>query len=160
MRLQELGFEIRKKRLALGLTQAQLADTAGVSRTTVNQFESGIFPDLGVRKVISLLDQLGLTLDVQSARKDRPDFIQMACTTANVSFRATLTEDELIRALLTGKAPARKKAHLRTLLDDAPTALIDGLVKEVGRWSKPGRVETNLARLAVEVGASKWQNDD
>ncbi len=153
MRLQELGFEIRKKRLALGLTQAQLADAAGVSRTTLNQFESGIFPDLGVRKVLSLLDQLGMTLAVQPVRKGRPEFIQMACTTANVSFRTTLTEDELIRALLTGKVPARKKAHLRTLLDDAPIALLNGLAKEVGRWSKPGRVGTNLERIAEQVGA-------
>ena len=160
MRLQELGFEIRKKRLALGLTQAQLADAAGVSRTTLNQFESGIFPDLGVRKVLSLLDQLGMTLAVQPVRKGRPEFIQMACTTANVSFRTTLTEDELIHALLTGKVPARKKAHLRTLLDDAPIALLNGLAKEVGRWSKPGRVDMNLARIAEQVGASRWPSGD
>ena len=155
MRLQELGFEIRKKRLELGLTQARLADAAGVSRTTLNQFESGIFPDLGVRKVLSLLDQLGLTLAVQPARKGRPDFIQMACTTANVSYRTTLSEEELIRALLTGKVPAGKRAHLRTLLDDAPMALLDGLAKEVGRWSKPGRVDMSLTRIAEQVGARK-----
>ena len=160
MRLQEIGFEIRKKRLALGLTQVQLADAAGVSRTTVNQFESGIVPDLGVRKVLSLLDQLGLTLEVQPTRTGQPDFIQMACTTANVSFRTALSEDELIRALLTGKVPARKHAHLRTLLDDAPTALINGLIKEVRRWSKPGRIETNLAQIAEQVGTRKRPSGD
>lgn len=155
MRIQELGFEIRKKRLALGLTQAQLADAAGVSRTTLNQLERGVFPDLGVRKVVSLLDQLGLTLAVRPAQKTQRDFIQMACTTASVSYRSTLTEDELIRALLTGKVPTRRQAHLRTLLDEAPAALLNGLVAEVGRWSTPGRIETNLDRIAEEVGATR-----
>ncbi len=157
MKLQELGFEIRKRRIARGLTQAQLANAAGVSRTTLTQFENGVFGDLGVRKVLALLDQLGLTLSVQAAQTGHPDFIQMACTTANVSFRAKLTEDELIRALLTGKVPARKQPHLRTLLEDAPVVLLDGLISEVGRWSKPGRIETNLGRIVKQVGAKERQ---
>lgn len=160
MRIQELGFEIRKRRIARGLTQAQLASAAGISRTTLNQFENGAVGDLGVSKVIALLDHLGLTLSVEAEQMDHPDFIRMACSTANVSFRTRLTEDELIRALLTGKVPTRKQAHLRTLLDDAPKVLLDGLISEVGRWSKPRRLERNLARIAQQVGAKERQDID
>lgn len=158
MRLQELAFAIRRKRLALGLTQAQLAYSAGVSRTTLNQFERGVVPDLGVRKVISLLGHLGLTLAVRPAETRQPDYIQMACTTANVSFREILTEDELIRALLTGKVPARRQAHLRALFDEAPPTLLDDLVKEVGRWSNAKQARTNLIRLAEQVNATRVPN--
>jgi transcriptional regulator with XRE-family HTH domain len=154
MRLQELGYTIRKARLGLGLTQAKLASGAGLSRTTLNLLENGLFPDLGIRKVKAILDQLGLTLLVQPATRVN-DFVRMACTTANVSYKSSLTEDELLRALLNGKVPAGKRPHLRTLLDEAPAALLRGLVKQVSEWTRPGRVEKNLALIADEVSSSR-----
>jgi HTH-type transcriptional regulator / antitoxin HipB len=155
MRLQEIGFRIRKARIARGLTQASLAAAANLSRTTLNQLENGLFPELGVRKIQLLLDKLGLTLSIEPAERGQPDFVQMACTTANVSFKAPLTEDELIRALLTGRVPSGRRPHLRTLFDETSPALLRGLLREVPRWSKPGRVEKNLVQLARQVGASK-----
>lgn len=156
MKLRELGFEIRKRRLARGLTQAQVAKAAGVSRTTLNQLENGVFPDLGVRKVQAILDHLGLTLAVQPmGQPDRPNFVQMASATASVSFRTPLTEDELVNAFLTGKVPPRKRAHLRTLLDEASPSLLNGLIRELSKWSKPGRVGKNVAKIANEVGSSR-----
>ena len=155
MRLQEIGYRIRQARVARGLTQASLAAAARLSRTTLNQLENGLFPDLGVRKIQLLLDKLGLTLSVEPAERVRPDFVQMACTTANVSFKAALTEEELIRALLTGQVPSGRRPHLRTLIDETSPALLRGLLSEVGRWSKPGRVEKNLLKLAEQVGASR-----
>jgi transcriptional regulator with XRE-family HTH domain len=163
MRLQELGFEIRQRRREQGLTQAQVAHGAGVSRTTLNQLENGVFPDLGVRKVQAILDYLGLTLAIQPMRKPaRPNFVQMASTTASVSFRVPLTEDELVNVLLTGKVPPGKRPHLRSLLDEASPALLNGLIEEVSQWSKPGRVEKNLAKIGTDVDASRridsWLN--
>ena len=155
MRLQELGYEIRRARLASGLTQAQLASAAGLTRTTLNQLENGVFPDLGVRKVQAILEKLGLALSIQPAgKRHRPDFIRMACTTANVSYKSALTEDELIQALLTGKIPPRRRPHLRTLLDEATPAQLVGLVSEVSQWAKPGRVEKNISKIAAEIGST------
>jgi len=154
VRLQELGYTIRRARLELGLTQAKVATGAGLSRTTINLLENGYFPDLGVRKVQAILDQLGLTLLVQpAARVD--DFIRMACATANVSYRNALTEDELIHALLSGKVPRGKRPHVRTLLVEATPVLLRGLVREISRWTKPGRVEKNLAKIADEISSSR-----
>jgi transcriptional regulator with XRE-family HTH domain len=155
LRLQELGYEIRRARLARGLTQAQLAAAAGLSRTTLNQLENGVFPDLGVKKLRAILNHVGLVLTVQQAPKiPRPDFIRMACTTASVSYKNALTEDELIRALLDGKIPAGRKPHLRTLFDEATPSLLKGLVTEASRWTKPGRVEKNLVRIARDIGST------
>lgn len=156
MRLQELGYEIRRARLERGLTQAQLANAAGLSRTTLNQLENGLFPDLGVRKVVAILEKLGLDLAVQTAPEARgTDFIRMACTTANVSYKVALTEDELIHALLTGKPAAGKRPHLRALLDEAAPELLRGLVGEASKWTKPGRVERNLRKIAHDIGATR-----
>src|SRR2546426_4211987 len=72
MRLQEIGSAIRTARSAGGLTQAELADRAGLSRTTLNQLENGLFPDIGVKKVQNVLDLLGLDLSVIRAPSPDP----------------------------------------------------------------------------------------
>jgi transcriptional regulator with XRE-family HTH domain len=158
MRLQELGYQIRRARIARGMTQARLAAEAGLSRTTLNQLENGLFPDLGVRKVQAILARLGLALAIEQA-KPRQDFIRMACTTASVSYKKVLTEDELVQALLTGKLPRGKRPHFRTLLDEATPALLRGLVGEASRWTKPRRMEKNLARIGREVGSTRRMED-
>jgi transcriptional regulator with XRE-family HTH domain len=157
MRIQDLGGAIRKARLARGMTQARLAAEAGLSRKTLNLLENGLVGDLGIRKVLAVLQKLGIDLGIVEAEGQprRPDYVRMACTTASVSYRNALTEEELIRALLTGKVPPRREAHIRTLLDEAPLPLLSGLAAEAARWSKPGRLQRNLSRLAREVGATR-----
>ena len=152
MRVEEIGFRIRQARIARGLTQAQLAGTAGLSRVTLNQIENGIAPDLGIRKVIKLLREVGLELAVHATGSiDDSGFIRMACITASVSYRESLSEDELIRALLTGTAPANRRPHLHTLFHEAPPELLRGVVEEMSRWTRPGRVEKNLAKVRAAV---------
>ena len=161
MRLQEFGHAVRRARLDRGLTQAELAKAAGLSRVTLNRLEMGTFPDLGVRKLQTLLENVGLTLTVQQASKARrSDFIRLASTAASVSFKEPLTEEELIRALLNGKVPAGRKPHFRLLLEEASPALMRGLLRETSRWTKPGRVEKSLVAIANELNATeriqKW----
>ena len=156
MRIQEIGSAIRAARAGRGLTQAALAADAGLSRTTLNQLENGVFPDIGVKKVQNVLDLLGLDLSVVRAPKKRgPDFIRMACTSANVRYRETLTEDELVHALLSGKVPRNRRPHLRGLLEEAPQSVLKGLVEQVGKWTKPGKVEQNMLKLAETLHVSE-----
>lgn len=158
MRLQEIGQEIREARKARRLTQAALARKAGVSRVTMNQLESGLFPDLGVGRLRRILEHVGLALAVQPVeRSRRPDYIRMAATSASVSFREKLTEEELIRSLITGKILPGKRPHFRALFDEVTPAVMQGLIDETGRWAKPDRIRKNLAAIANAVGAShKW----
>jgi transcriptional regulator with XRE-family HTH domain len=155
MRIQELGGDIRKARLARGLTQARLAAEVGLSRKTLNQLENGLVQDLGIRKVLAVLDKLGMDLAVEGKQPRKRDYVRMACTTANVSYKSTLAEDQLIRALVTGKVPPNRAPHIRTLLDEAPTVLLAGLAAEAARWTRPGKLQRNFSRLAREVGASR-----
>jgi transcriptional regulator with XRE-family HTH domain len=156
MRLQEIGYEIRRARIGRGLTQAALAKATGLSRVTLNQLETGVFPDLGAKKLQALLEELGLTLAIQPAKRaSRSDYVRVAATTASVSFKQPLGEDELILALLTGKVPPGKRPHFRLLFDESAPSLMRGLIAEVSRWSKPGRVEKNLVKLAHDIGTTE-----
>ncbi len=65
--LLEIGGEIRSTRKRLGLSQAELAKKLGMSRATISQIESGIVQEIGVRKLMRLLDSLGLELRVRPA---------------------------------------------------------------------------------------------
>lgn len=156
MRLQDLGHEVRKARLGKNLTQAALARATGLSRETLNLLESGLVSDLGIRKVLTVLAYLGLEINLQPrAGLGRPDYVRMACTSANVGFKNALTELELIHALKTGKVPAQKSAHLRALFDEAPAPLMIGLVDEATHWTKPGKLEKNLRALADALGTTR-----
>jgi len=63
--LFEIGKYIRQARRERHLTQAALATALGMSRATISQLEQGTVQDIGIRKVIRLLEYLGLTLQVR-----------------------------------------------------------------------------------------------
>jgi transcriptional regulator with XRE-family HTH domain len=160
LNLQAIGHEIRRSRLARGITQGQLAAAARITRTTLNQLENGLVKDLGIRKVQAILEELGLALAVERPPRKTPDFLRMASTAASVSFKTALTERELLHALLTGKVPPNRRPHMRALLEEAPRALFKGVIQQVSRQSTPGKVERNLSRLAAALGlpenSEKW----
>ena len=165
MNLEEIGHEIRRSRVSRGLTQAQLADAAHVTRTTLNQLENGMIKDLGIRKVQVILDQLGLGLLIDRIPQPKPpDFLRLASTAASVSFKTALSERELLRALLTGKVPRDRRAHLRALLEESPQAVMKGLIQQVRRWTDPGKLERNLSKIAAVVGLpenpNRWMTND
>lgn len=63
--LQEIGLRAERRRIDAGLTQAQLAEEAGISKRTVERIEAGQSTDfvmllrvLRVLKLIEALDQL------------------------------------------------------------------------------------------------------
>jgi transcriptional regulator with XRE-family HTH domain len=153
MNLEEIGYEIRRSRLSRGLTQAELAGAAHITRITLNQLENGLIKDLGIRKVQAVLDQLGLALLIDRTPQPRPpDFLRLASTAASVSFKTMLSERELLRALLTGKVPRDRHVHLRSLLEECPRTLMKGLIQQMRRRTDPGKLEKNLAKIAAAVG--------
>ncbi|MBU1169478.1 MAG: helix-turn-helix domain-containing protein [Proteobacteria bacterium] len=62
-----IGKHIRQTRKKLNLSQAQLARAMGMSRTTIGQIENGIVQEVGVQKLIRVLEYLGLELRVRNA---------------------------------------------------------------------------------------------
>ena len=69
MELSEIGDRIRSERRRKGLTQARLAEEAGLSRATLNGLEKGTIRELGFHKLDAVLEILGLELAPIRARK-------------------------------------------------------------------------------------------
>lgn len=63
--LIEIGEQIKKARKARRITQGEIAKALGMSRTTIGQIESGAIQEIGVRKLIRILEFLGLELRVR-----------------------------------------------------------------------------------------------
>jgi transcriptional regulator with XRE-family HTH domain len=65
--LFEIGKEARRARKSRRISQKDLAKTLGMSRTTIGQIENGTVQDIGVRKLLRLLEYLGLEMRVRQA---------------------------------------------------------------------------------------------
>jgi transcriptional regulator with XRE-family HTH domain len=129
MQLREVGMHVRDKRKEFGISQAQLAKLAGLSRTTVNQLESGVLEDLGYVKLNQLLGILGLSFDAKE-RLTKSPALKMAAQTASTSYKKILTSDVLKHILQSGVVPDEFKPHVITLLDETPVQLVVGAIHE------------------------------
>ncbi|MBE0504963.1 MAG: helix-turn-helix transcriptional regulator [Desulfuromonadales bacterium] len=65
--LYEIGQQIKLARKERKMSQADLATMLGMSRTTISQIENGSVQDIGVRKIIRILEILGLELRIRPA---------------------------------------------------------------------------------------------
>lgn len=65
--LFEIGSEIRKARKIRKISQEELGKALSMSRTTIGQIEKGTIQDIGIRKVIRLLEFLGLEIRVRAS---------------------------------------------------------------------------------------------
>ncbi|TCO48234.1 helix-turn-helix protein [Kribbella antiqua] len=68
----DLGAVTRGRRRALGLSQAKVAEAAGVSRPWLAQFESGK-PTVELGRVLAVLATLELHLDVRTGNATLPE---------------------------------------------------------------------------------------
>ena len=66
MALSEIGTTIKRKRKELGLTQAELAKRASLSRTTLSKVENGYFGNISVATLENILSTLGLTISLEA----------------------------------------------------------------------------------------------
>jgi transcriptional regulator with XRE-family HTH domain len=154
--LLQIGRKVRERRAALGLSQLRLARLSGLSRSTVNQLENGVLRDLGVAKLISLLDLLGLSMQARESSPRRHG-LAMASRTASVSYRAAMQPLQLARALASGNLPAELVPHVATLLDEAPLPVLTAAVEEAALRCRvqPKRIWQHLSRWAGELGSPR-----
>ncbi|MDR3410148.1 MAG: helix-turn-helix domain-containing protein [Formivibrio sp.] len=151
MNLIQIGRRIRDRREELGLSQDRLAKLGGLSRVTVNQLETGAIVDLGVSKLLNLLDLLGLALDAH-ARPARGHGLGMASRTASVSYKRELSSSELSHALGGGALPIEIAPHVATLLDEAPLQIIVSAVEEAAQ-------QEHVAPKAIWRHVIKWAHE-
>ncbi len=72
--LTDIGEAVKQQREKRGLTQNQLASRSGVSRALITALETGRLPELGVRKLIRILNVVGLDFRITTLNRKRPTF--------------------------------------------------------------------------------------
>jgi transcriptional regulator with XRE-family HTH domain len=72
--LNDIARTVAQQRKLLGLTQQQLAIKAKVSRLLVARLETERLPELGVKKLIRILNAIGLDIRITSLNQRRPTF--------------------------------------------------------------------------------------
>ena len=152
MNLADIGQLVQMRRTELGLSQARLAALSGLSRATINQLETGALVDLGVSKLMALLDIVGLDLDA-SAHKGHLQALQSLSRTASVSYKKLLDPAALAAALVDGDLPKGITPHIATMLDEAPLSMIVAAVAEVAAATHqpPKRLWKHLIHWAHEL---------
>jgi len=63
----DIGEEIRNERKRRKISQEKMAKDLEMSRATISQIESGTVQEIGVRKLIRMLEYLDLELRVRPA---------------------------------------------------------------------------------------------
>lgn len=67
----EIGYAIKDQRARLGMTQAQVAEAAGVSKRCLWSLELGQNPGVQLDKLTSVLKVLGLDLAISQANNPK-----------------------------------------------------------------------------------------
>ena len=65
--MEQLGLQIKTLRKQKGWSQSQLAEMAGLDRTTLGMLERNDYTDIGIRKVQRVLELLGKKLTLANA---------------------------------------------------------------------------------------------
>jgi transcriptional regulator with XRE-family HTH domain len=90
--LIDIGEEISKRRKAVGLTQAELAKMARISRSTLDALENGRMGELGYMKVNNILISLGLEFKLQVAASKRPTLDDLMLENERLSAASTVSK--------------------------------------------------------------------
>ena len=141
MQLREVGMHVHEKRKEFGISQAQLAKLAGLSRTTINQLETGVLEDLGYTKLNHVMGLLGMSFDASDRVKKSPA-LTTAARAASTSYTKLLNAETLKHILQSGVVPEDFKPHMMTLLDETPVPLVLSAIREAS-------VETNTPAKTV-----------
>lgn len=65
MEFDKLGLEVAKTRREQKISQQQLANDLGISRATISSFENGRGVDIGIKKVLAIVDYIGLEVTLR-----------------------------------------------------------------------------------------------
>ena len=141
--LNELGTAVRRRRQEIGLTQEALARVAGLSRATVTNLENGQLQNLSSTRIENLANSLGFSVGLLPMRKvHKGEALAAASQLASVSYKKVLPVEVLHDALKQGSVPPGYIPHLRTLLQEAPIAMLAALAEDLEKFSSAPKPDT------------------
>lgn len=157
--LHELSSLVKRQRGEMGLTQERLAELVGLSRATINQLETGKISNLSLTNAEQLANALGFGLGVTGVQKSRDasNALEVAASTASVSYGDPIPPKTLRAALLKGYVPPGYIPQLRTLLEEAPVGMLSAVARQLEREdSVPARTTwQKMRQLAAVLGCAR-----
>jgi transcriptional regulator with XRE-family HTH domain len=150
MDIYAIGAIIKKERLACGLSQKALAEASHISRVTLVNLEKGKVGDIGAVKLAQIARNVGVPL-FSSGKK--MDFLKITLSNLNTSYKKTMSASDLEKLMLNGKIPPGLEGQVLQLIDETPTSLVAGAVKQLAAKKnvQAKQVWKNLAQIAAEV---------
>jgi transcriptional regulator with XRE-family HTH domain len=163
MLLRELGAAVRQRRQDIGLSQQDLAGLVELSRATINELETGRLKDLSANRIERLANELGFAVGLVGTRRPKDkSALQAAARVASVPYTSELPPAVLEDCIRTGSVPPGYIPHLRTLLQEAPAAILADIADELERQRGVPRQDTwkhmRLLARVLKCDRRLWQN--
>ncbi|HEY3326389.1 MAG TPA: helix-turn-helix transcriptional regulator [Novimethylophilus sp.] len=150
MDISTIGAIIKKERTACGLSQKALAEASHVSRVTIVNLEKGKVGDIGAVKLAQIAENVGTPL---FATGKKMDFFKMTLNNVNTSYKKTMSISDLEKLMLSGKIPPGLEGQVLHLIDETPTSLVAGAIKQLAakKNMQAKQVWKNLAQVAAQI---------
>ena len=150
MDISTIGIIIKKGRVACGLSQRALAQASHVSRVTIVNVENGKVNDIGAIKLSEIADIIGTPMFSTGAEMD---FVKLALGNINTSYKKSMSILDLETLMLHGKIQPGFEGQVMHLIDETPTALLAGAVKQLSSKNNINAklIWKNLAQVAREI---------
>ena len=150
MNISTIGTIIKRERVACGLSQKALAEASHVSRVTIVNLERGKVGDIGVIKLSEIAEIIGIPL---FSTGKKMDFIKMTVSNINTSYKTSMTVADLEKFMTSGKTEQGFEGQVMHLIDETPTSLIAGAVKQLAanKSINAKMVWKTLANVATEI---------
>jgi transcriptional regulator with XRE-family HTH domain len=161
--LKELGAAVRQRRQDMGLSQQQLAGLVALSRATINDLENGKLKDLSANRIERLANELGFAVGLVGTRHAKgKSALEAAARSASVPYASELPAPVLLESIKNGAVPPGYIPHLRTLLQEAPVAILADVADELQHLHDVPKADTwKRIRLLASVLKSDrrlWQS--
>jgi len=161
--LRELGTAVRQRRQDMGLSQDQLAELVELSRATITSLETGKLKDLSASRVERVANELGFAVGLVGTRRPKDkSALDIAARVASVPYAAELPSNVLEDAIAQGTVPPGYIPHVRTLLQEAPVAVLADVVDQLEREHSAPKKETwkRMRLLAAVLKSDRrlWQS--
>jgi transcriptional regulator with XRE-family HTH domain len=150
MNISTIGGIIKKERTACGLSQKALAEASHISRVTIVNLENGKVGDIGAVKLAEIAENVGIPLF--SSGKNM-DFLKLTLSNVNTSYKQAMSLSDLEKFMLSGKIQPGFEGQVLHLIDETPTSLVAGAIKQLAAKKKISAKQLwkNLAQVAMQI---------
>jgi transcriptional regulator with XRE-family HTH domain len=150
MNILTIGAIIKRERMACGLSQKALAEASHVSRVTIVNLEKGKVGDIGAIKLSDIAEIIGTPM---FSTGKKMDFVKVTLGNINTSYKKSMSVSDLEKFMLGGKIELGLEGQVMHLIDETPTSLVAGAVKQISTKKNINAklIWKHLAHVATEI---------